>query len=173
MKNLNNLLQEAKDDLASLGVEYGNVGTISVNNRLKRAWGRCIKHGNYYAIQINPQLVLDTTSDQAAMDTIMHELIHTCEGCMNHGTNFKKLGNLVSIYGYTIQRCTSAEDKGLTSYKNTPGYVKYTLTCEKCGTVNKYARKTKLITYIQNHDSRRFRYMCSKCKCNKFKLTIL
>ena len=172
MKNLNKLLQEAEDDLASLGVEYGNVVDIYVNDRFKAKWGRCCKVGNQYTIEINPALVLDTTTDQAVMNTIMHELIHTCKGCMNHGINFKRMANLVSIYGYTITRCTSADEKGLTSYRNTPGYYKYNLTCEKCGYIFKYAKATRLITYIQKKDHRQFYYKCT-CGGNKFKLTYI
>lgn len=172
MKDLSYLLQEAKDDLASLDIKYGNVVDIKVNSRFTALWGRCSQVPHGYLIEICSQLALDTTSDQATKGTIMHELIHTCKGCMNHGTKFKEIAQKVSIYGYNIKRCTSAAEKGLASRRSNSNYYKYQMTCKNCGHIYKNARRTAAVKYLEAGKSRNLK--CGYChKCSGFDLTYL
>lgn len=82
MKDLLRLAQQCQNDLLSAGIRCGNVRSWIVNTRAKARWGLCKKVGrSLYDIQIAEALLQDNVSDQAAKDTIAHELIHTVPGC--------------------------------------------------------------------------------------------
>lgn len=100
-------------------------------------------------------------SKQAIIDTVMHETIHTVKGCMNHGKNFKAVAALVNdFYGYNIQRCTSAAEKGLQDIKKrTP--IKYTIKCQSCGGECYYRKETQAVKAIKAGNLRMYR--CGYC----------
>ena len=59
---------------------------------------------------------------------MMHELIHSITGCMNHGPNFQYVVNLVnSKFGYDVH-ITSYYDSYNTYLNNTKNY-KYKIKC--------------------------------------------
>ena len=79
-------------------------------------------------------MLQDDISDNACKNTIMHEILHTCEYCFNHGSEWKHIADLVNdcYLFYNIKRCTSAEEKGINEEieKKEPKYI---LRCTKCG----------------------------------------
>lgn len=86
MKDLMSLVAICKADLDSLGIKYGKVRNWSVNTRAKRRLGQCKKAPfGMFDINVSEQLLKDDIDDQIALDTIMHELLHTVQGCFNHG----------------------------------------------------------------------------------------
>lgn len=92
MKDLLRLAQQCQNDLLSVGIRCGNVRSWTVNTRAKARWGLCKKVGrNLYDIQIAESLLQDNVSDQAAKDTIAHELIHTVPCCFSHTGKWKQL----------------------------------------------------------------------------------
>ena len=77
------------------------------------------------------------------METIIHEILHTCKGCMNHGKEWKRLANIVyQKSGYRITTTSAREKFGLES---TPAKVKnnYVFVCEDCGQVIRRDRFSK------------------------------
>ncbi len=94
----------------------------------------------------------DDKANEKLLNTVVHELIHTIPGCMNHGPNFKYYAALVNnkYPKLNIQRCTSMGQFGIQKTKKEPLYI---ATCSKCRRNWKYYRKPKLFDYI------------SKCKC--------
>lgn len=140
MKDLQALFQRAKEELDVLDIQYGNIVEIKVNTRAKQRWGQCrtILNSKYwenkqFSINISDRLLQDDVTDEACLDTIIHEILHTCKDCMNHGREWKELAELVNdCYAcYNIQRCTSSEEKGIEPIE--PIAHKYALKCEHCG----------------------------------------
>ncbi len=120
MKDFDKLIKECEADLASVGISIGNVVKYSVNTRAKSRWGQCKTVGeNRYEINISQSLLEDNVSDQAAKDTILHEMLHTVEGGMGHKGKWKELAQRVNkeLPQYTIKRVTSREEKGIESEK--------------------------------------------------------
>lgn len=157
MKNFKALYTECMSELDAIGIEYGTVTSWEVNTRAKSRWGQCkgLGHG-YYSINITNRLLADNIDDMATKNTIMHELLHTCEGCMNHGTEWQRLANKVNkVYGYNIKRTTSYEEKGIEQPEQPK--AKYVIGCPCCGAKWEYMRMTKAV-----QDPRRF--LCGKCK---------
>lgn len=116
MKDLFRLAQQCQNDLLSVGIRCGNVRAWSVNSRAKARWGLCKKVGrNIYDIQIAEALLQDNVNDQAAKDTIAHELIHTVPGCFPHTGKWKQLADRVNqlLPQYQIKVRSSFEEKGI------------------------------------------------------------
>lgn len=80
-------------------------------------------------------------SEKSIMNTIIHELLHTCPGCMNHGPKWQSWGDLVRrTYGYDIKRVGG--DKGEEEHEAfqkaasvTGPKIKHQVRCKSCGTV--------------------------------------
>jgi predicted SprT family Zn-dependent metalloprotease len=132
VERFNTLLKEVKDDLHGV-INYSShiMDDIRLLNKTnKRTLGKCRKWmGGTYEIYLNPMLL--EMSDQLIKDVIAHELIHTVEGCFDHGFEFKKqMGNVnLNCNNYKVEvRTTSNEWKEKRKYK-------YKLTCKKCGAV--------------------------------------
>lgn len=98
----------------------------------------------------------DKKANEKLLGTVIHELIHTIPGCMNHGNNFKYYAGLVNRkYPFLhIQRCTSMQEYGIQRQKKVPTYV---ASCSICKHVWNYYRRPKLIDCISYCD-------CPYCK---------
>lgn len=155
MKNLYKLFNECTKEVKDAGIKYGNIVSISINSRAKRRWGQAKKKNEGYYINISERLLQDDISDTATKDTIIHEILHTCDGCMNHGDEWQKMANIInSRYPqYHISRCTSYADKGL---QITTNDYKYNVICRECGSTWNYNRAGKVIQNIHN-------FRCPKC----------
>lgn len=151
MKDLQLLFERAKQELDCIGIEYGNIVSITINTRAKQRWGQCKKRDGVYLININERLLHDDISDESTLNTIIHEILHTCKGCMNHGYKWQELAELVNdCYAcYNIKRCTSAEEKGVNDPIQ-PKIYKYGIYCSHCNkVVAKRQKQGKLTNYIQ------------------------
>lgn len=131
---------DALEKLNNIGIDCGEVTELQVNTRAKRRWGQCkynTQTGTFF-ISISSKLLEEDVPDSALYDTLVHEMLHTCEGCLNHGNEWKELADKVNaVYGFNIKRTTSAEEKGLTSEVYEPMPVKYLIKCPNCGHVYK------------------------------------
>src|SRR5699024_4635554 len=101
-----------------------------------------------FSINISSRLLQDDISDTACKNTIMHEIIHTCNHCFNHGNEWKHISNIVNdCYSfYNIKRCTSPEEKGINENIEKKE-AKYILRCTKCGKLFYKNRMCKVIKY--------------------------
>ena len=162
MKDLQMLYMGCLEKLAILNIEVGNIQHITINTRAKSRWGRCRKTENRfgisYTIDISSELLKDEVSDRAAEETMLHELIHTCKGCFNHGPEWKRLAEKVNrAYGYNVKRVTSAEEKGIEIKKpDIKKIAKYKFVCTGCGQEIYRQRESK---FTRNPN----RYICAKC----------
>ena len=103
--------------LDAVDIKYGNVLAFEINTRAKNRWGQCERVSsilNCFTININCMLLDEKNSEQALIDTLMHELLHTCKGCFNHKNEWKRLAEKVNkIYNYNIKRTYSPVDYGI------------------------------------------------------------
>ena len=154
MKNLQALFEECMNEAKAIGIVPGRILSVKVNNRFTAIWGRCSyinKKTGTYKIELNKILLEDTTTDQAAKNTIMHEILHSCDGCMNHGDKWKEMAYKVNrAYPsyYNIKRTTSNEEKGIEVKKKEYNYM---LKCESCGHLFGYYRITKAVQHPERY----------------------
>ena len=74
----------------------------------------------------------DEVAEERLVGTMIHELIHTQDGCMDHKEGFKRLAAYVNAKypNYKVQRCNSVEDVGLKFSEIKK--VRYLAMCTKC-----------------------------------------
>lgn len=158
MRNLEKVYNECLKELDSIGIPYGKISDICINNRITARWGQCKKNDDgTFSIEIRAILVDETRADEFWLkNTIIHEILHTINGCFNHGCTWKGWASFVNDqYGYNISRVTSAEEMGIED--DDPRLVlKYGIKCKKCGKEYLRARKTKIITNYTH-------YRCGVC----------
>lgn len=127
---------------------------LKINTRAKRRWGLCryISRG-VYEIEISDRLLNDDVSEEATFNTMIHELIHTCPDCMNHGKEWKKWADVINRNtNYNIKRTTSYAEKGVE-----PPAPKYIVGCRTCSHKWYYNRAGAV---VQNFAY----YKCPYCK---------
>lgn len=132
MLNLNEIARECLEELDALEINYGKIERFEVNTRALKRWGQCRAVPGGYTINISARLLEDEKSIKGLKETIIHEIIHTCKGCMNHGTEWKRIVNIVNNkYGYNIKRTSSSEEKQVNqiSMEN----YKHKVVCNGCG----------------------------------------
>ena len=158
MKDLMTLATECIADMTALGIPIRKVRSWTVSTRGKNMWGQCKAAGKgIFDIRISQLLLQDGVDDQAAKNTIAHELLHTVEGCMNHGQRWHRLAAFINsqLPQYNIRSRTPAEEKGIQIE------YRYLFRCTDCG--NQIGRHKKS-RFVEHYD----KYICSKCG-GKFK----
>lgn len=148
-------------ELDSVGIPYRRPARLKVNTRAKKRWGQCRLQDGRYEINISSRL-LKEGSEEALKRVLMHELIHTCDGCMNHGALWKYYAEIVRRgLGYPITRTNTAAELGLpvmaeTAVGRKTEAYKHRFVCEKCGAVIMRKRESTFTRHY--HD-----YRCARC----------
>lgn len=158
MKNLKELLEICLEMCRECDIPYRNITEIKLNNRLSKTWGRCLtrNHSDFW-IEIQAKFAQDRFStENQVIEVICHEIIHTCEGCWNHGAQFLAYGQrLTEKYGIKVSATGEAEELTIDSiaWKNS---FRYLVKCP-CGQEIHKDRMCDLIRYPSH-------YVCGKCK---------
>ena len=158
MKDYMAMFNEAMDIVESLGIETGNIIDVKLNYRAKNRFGQCRRNNvfNTYELNFNHLIFADEANDDAIMNVLIHEILHTCEGGMTHKGEWKRLANVVrEKTGYNVTRCNSYSDFGI----DTPIRKKahnYVFVCEDCGGKIVMERASK---FVKNYKH----YRCGKC----------
>lgn len=158
---------------------------FTVNTRATKRFGQAKKaNGRWYNVNINHWLLDDNSPQEGLENTVLHELLHTVDGCSGHTGKWLRLAQQVkSAYGYDITRTSTAEEKlGINSKNfrkeqaekkakrraNKPYPYKYKIVCEGCSTESYRQRKDtsiKLITgEIKGYCT------CNHCGSHSFKV---
>lgn len=156
MRDLQNIAKECMNELDLIGIKYGNIKSFEINTRAKKRWGQCKAVCGGYSINISIRLLNDNVPVESLKNTIIHELLHTCKGCMNHGEKWKLYANKVNrMYGYNIKRCTSSEEKGVEKVENKKE-VKHKFICADCGQIICRVRESNFTKHYEL-------YKCGRC----------
>lgn len=152
MKNVNKVFEDCKKICLELDIPIAENISVKVNSRAKKRWGLCtLECQDEYIIEISNRLLADEISEEATFNTMIHELLHTCPDCMNHGKRWKHWADIInSNTKYNIKRTSSCQEKGIESISNMP---KYTVTCNICNAKWYYNRAGRVVENI------------NRCKC--------
>lgn len=151
-RDLNEYAENALHMAKNCGIPYGIITDFSVNKRAKSRLGRTTKNGDIYRIEISCDLLDDRNEEKGLYNTLLHEILHTCKGCMNHGAKWKEYGEIIrKKYGYEIARVATYGESGicdevikeLKEYRENREKVKHIIRCKKCGYEFKRKRKSK------------------------------
>ena len=156
------LYREACDILDDCGIPYRTPRDVRTNRRLKRALGRCRKKvarydetlSYYFEIEIREDL-LKSDNKNALLEVMCHELVHTVEGCFNHGSKFKKCARIIAnkYPNIHVTRCTELEKFGIAEEEKEANYI---LECQGCGKLFHRQRMSNLVKYPHL-------YHCAEC----------
>ena len=156
MRDLQMYAKECMEYLDVIGIEYGNIIEFVPNTGATKRWGQCRAIPGGYSINISTVLLDERNDEEGLINTIIHELLHSCKGCMNHGENWKRLANKVyREYGLNIKRTSSAAEKGVIE-ETRPIKVKHKFVCKGCGQV---ITRQKESDFTKRYD----RYTCAVC----------
>lgn len=166
MKNIYAIARECENELKAIGISTGDIAGYKINTRAKKRWGQCSYNSLYgeYTIEISNRLLEDNVSDIATKTTMLHEMLHTCPDCFNHGKEWQALANKVNkAYGYNIKRTTSSAEKGVAPAESVEK-VHYILRCESCGAQWKYKRYSKIVQSAEHNNA--------KCGCGCKRISV-
>lgn len=161
MKDLNKLFKEALEDVEAVGIPHGEIAQVIPNSSFKKTWGLCSYYSKIpprFKIQISTRLLENDVSDDATKETIIHEILHTCNGCMNHGKKWKYYADIINWKykgRYKISRTTSNEKKGIDFDES---QYKYVIQCKGCGTKAGYSRACSTLDHVLSGNVK-----CKKC----------
>lgn len=147
------MIGQTMADLQLAQIPVRSVSSWRVSTRCRQQWGHCKAVGfGAFEITISAKLLQDDVDDQFAKDTIAHELLHTVDGCMNHGKKWKTLANRVNTCcpGYCIKSRTAAIEKGIAVE------YRYLMRCCGCNATIGRHRKSPFVDHPEH-------YKCSKC----------
>ena len=125
MKNIYEVYEECKEICEAFQIPICKNINLKVNSRAKKRWGLCtLECQDEYTIEISDRLLMDEVSEEATFNTMIHELLHTCPDCMNHGKEWKYWANIININTcYSIKRTTSCAEKGIDPIVKSPKYT--------------------------------------------------
>ena len=87
----------------------------------------------------------------ACLQTLAHEVLHTCRGCANHGKRWKEYAQRMNrAYGYHISRTDTCQALGVPDISR----VNYVLVCRSCGARIPRARRSKLVQHPEHYRCR-------------------
>lgn len=158
MRNLYEYAAKAMMMLDDCGIPYADIEDFTVNTRSRR-WGQCRRENGCYFISVSATLLDERNDEDGLLNTLIHELLHTCPGCWNHGAAWQQQAQRVeNAYGLHITRLSSAEEKGVTfDARPTRSHEKrYAIRCEHCGKIYRREKRSKVITNYS-------RYRCGVC----------
>lgn len=146
---LKDIKEEVKEDvelLAALGYKEAllNFYSCESNARAVRRLGRCTKVApQQYIITINSNY-LKMAKPESVHNTIMHEVIHSLPGCMNHGAKWQNIARRVSAQ-YEFGSITRTHDLGTDPEYNKylASKYRYTIECTQCHSKWNFMRRTK------------------------------
>lgn len=111
---------------------------------------KCLRPQGYdYYIRISCFTLQN--SEKSVMNTILHELIHTCKDTHGHDKQWQAYGRRIhETYGYDIRR--QGGDKSAQDIKNLSAgrtrrrsFLQYRLTCSDCGHSWSYTKAGKVV----------------------------
>lgn len=124
------LMRKVAEQARGLGIPIsGQIGGhVLLNRRAVNRLGCCRRQGGGYVIELAARVAEGT--EESCLETLAHELLHTCPGCQNHGALWKRYAKQMNeAYGYNIQRVAAEGTAGGVL----PRPFKYLFRCEKCG----------------------------------------
>ena len=155
MRDLQHYAAECMAELERLKIPYSKHIDFKPNSRAKTRLGVCKKTGSRYVVEIASSLLDERAPlKEGLKNTLHHEILHTCRGCMKHMGRWKEYAARVNAaYGYSISRAADG-DVIPDEMAQKP---KYRVVCPECGTVYERFKRSKLIVHPE-------RYRCGKCR---------
>lgn len=163
------VMKEVYKEIKDVGIPCKEIEGVKWTNARKK-WGACWNKGGKYNITISDMLKQNGIKEEAVKSVIAHEIIHTCEGCWNHGKQFRKYCEIVQKkYGYNPigTRPDGGHKPEDLDIKEEMVFgdqmFKYIIQCVDCGKKWKYNRRQQWFGKLN-------KCRCPYCKDNTLKM---
>lgn len=143
---LENAVQKSLAICEDLQIPFSDkISSIRVNNRIRAKWGYCRRIRNpqgedSFEISISGRLLQNDVKPKKQMSVILHEILHTCPGCFNHGKEW-------NAYRKQIKKEKHIKIYVTASSKDMKVEPHYYIKCRKCKTKLWYIMRP---THYQN-----------------------
>lgn len=129
---------------------------VRINTRAKKRFGCCIGTvSRGFVIELAAALL--PAGERSCMQTLAHEVLHTCPGCQDHGEKWKAYAaRMNAAYGYGIRRTDRPEALGVELPPAAEPVFHWRITCTRCGKSFFRQKSSPLIKAPQ-------RYRCAAC----------
>lgn len=127
---LDKLMEELCAALRELGIPISQKldSHVKINTRAKRRLGCCYFTQTGCVIEVSAGIL---NQRELLRLTLVHELLHTCPGCRNHGVKWKAWAQRAgAAMDLDIRRTVPVEGEAAPLRQEE---VKYVLVCEACG----------------------------------------
>ena len=148
MNDFDALLVRVADQARALGIPVSEriCPHVAVNRRAVGRFGCCVKAGQGYRIELSARLL--EAGEEACLQTLAHEVLHTCPGCRDHGKLWKSYAaRMNAAYGYTIARTSTCEELGVEDTRK----IRYRLVCGRCGREFLRTRRSPLVDHPERY----------------------
>ena len=131
---------------------------VAVNRRAVTRFGCCFQQGQDFRIELSERLL--TAPEGACLQTLAHEVLHTCPGCRNHGQRWREYaGRMNAAYGYAISRTGTCGELGVPDERP----VRHLVVCTSCGREFPRTKASPLVLHPE-----RYRCRCGGTLLRKF-----
>ena len=155
MKDINEYYARCRKMLEDIGVPVGNVVELRVST-LRSSTSQCVIYPDTYEcmIRMDRRMLNNKTNESDVIDTMLHELIHTIPGCLEHKGMWAEYARQTDeYYGTHVLSCY---DRFVFEHPEMP--VVAVFRCTDCG-ADFYVRDERMITAVLNGTKR-----CDYCK---------
>lgn len=120
---------------------------VRLNRRARTRFGCCIRREGRCTIELSAKLA-EQGSEEAILQVLAHEVLHTCYGCANHGARWQGYAQRMNTaYGLNIRRTDSFSALGIED--NRP--VRYWVVCARCGRRIPRMKRSPLVDHPERY----------------------
>jgi len=128
-------------------VSWGICPQVRLNRRARTRFGCCIRKGRTYTIELSAKLA-EEGSEDAILQVLVHEVLHTCYGCSNHGARWKSYAQRMNAaYGYRVRRTDNYMELGIEDDRP----MRYWVVCDKCGRRIPRMKRSPLVDHPERY----------------------
>ena len=124
---------------------------VRLNARAVTRFGCCFRRTDgSYLIELSARML--EAPEVSCLQTLAHEVLHTCPGCRNHGPKWKAYaGQMNQAYGYQIARTGTCQQLGVEDARK----IRHLVVCTQCGRQFPRAKLSPLVAHPERY----------RCKC--------
>lgn len=120
---------------------------VRLNRRARTRFGCCIRREGRYVIELSARLA-EQGSEEAVLQVLCHEVLHTCHGCSNHGSRWQGYARRMNdAYGCHIRRTDNYEALGMEDDRP----VRYWVVCARCGRRISRMKRSPLVDHPERY----------------------
>ena len=157
------MLEEERVNLEKIGIPISKDICPEIRFAKATSWyGMCeprrYHNGRMYKFRICFSEYHLASDEKSVRNTIIHELLHTCPDCLNHGPKWQKYAAVVNAkMSYDIKRCGGDKEsaaESLAKGREEKYGMGHLLECKKCGAQWKRTRHSNFTLHPERYTCR-------------------